>query len=110
MPPRQNASGTTIHIQEGCAMARSSYRTPFVAREVEALLAEWQQGRLSRRAVLRRAAALGLSGAALAMLLGHAGGGRAAAAALRALQDDPAAGTPGGTLRVATIGEAPHLD
>ena len=25
-------------------------------------------------------------------------------------QDDPASGTPGGTLRVATIGEAPHLD
>ena len=25
-------------------------------------------------------------------------------------QDDPASGTPGGTLKIATIGEAPHLD
>jgi peptide/nickel transport system substrate-binding protein len=44
------------------------------------------------------------------MLMGHAATGQASAAALRALQDDPSAGVTGGTLRVATIGEPPHLD
>jgi peptide/nickel transport system substrate-binding protein len=29
---------------------------------------------------------------------------------LNLFQDDPASGTPGGTLKIATIGEAPHLD
>jgi peptide/nickel transport system substrate-binding protein len=86
-------------------MATSSLR-----REVAATLAEWEQGRLDRRALLRRAALLGMSGSALAMLAGRAGTGQTASAALRALQDDPAAGTPGGTLAVATIGEPPHLD
>jgi peptide/nickel transport system substrate-binding protein len=78
--------------------------------EVETLIREWQQGRVSRRSVLRRAAVLGLSGPALAMLIGRASSGQASAAVLRALQDDPAAGVMGGTLRVATIGEPPHLD
>ncbi|MEA2529942.1 MAG: peptide/nickel transport system substrate-binding protein [Thermomicrobiales bacterium] len=91
-------------------MSRESSRTPSIGREVDALLAEWAQGRLSRRSVLRRAAALGLSVPALAMLVGHAGPGRAAASVLRAAQEDPSAGKPGGTLRVATIGEPPHLD
>jgi peptide/nickel transport system substrate-binding protein len=91
-------------------MSRESSRTPSIGREVDALLAEWTQGRLSRRSVLRRAAALGVSVPALAMLVGHAGPGRAAAAVLRAAQDDPSAGTRGGTLRVATIGEPPTLD
>jgi peptide/nickel transport system substrate-binding protein len=81
-----------------------------VGREVSALLAEWEQGRLSRRSVLRRAAALGLTVPALAAFVGRGGTGVAASSVLRAAQDDPAAGTPGGTLRVATIGEAPHLD
>jgi peptide/nickel transport system substrate-binding protein len=92
-------------------MARESSRTTMsTGREVDALLAEWTQGRLSRRSVLRRAAALGLSVPALAMLVGQAGPGRAAASVLRAAQEDPSAGTKGGTLTVATIGEAPHMD
>jgi peptide/nickel transport system substrate-binding protein len=84
--------------------------SPSVRAEVAALLTEWERGRLSRRSVLRRAAGLGISGAALAMLVGQARPGRASAAVLRAAQDDPSAGTPGGILRVATIGEPPHLD
>lgn len=77
---------------------------------ISAVLADWEQGRLDRRKLLRRAAQLGVSGAALAMLSGQWGTPQTSAALLRAMQDDPAAGTPGGTLRVATIGEPPHLD
>ena len=92
-------------------MSRQSHKTTSsIAREVTALLDEWQQGRLTRRAVIRRAVGLGLSVSALAALAGQAGTGQAASAVLRAAQDDPSAGTPGGTLRVATIGEPPHLD
>jgi peptide/nickel transport system substrate-binding protein len=79
-------------------------------REVAAVLREWERGQLSRRSLLRRAAALGLSGSALATLVGLEGPARASAAVRRALQDDPAAGVMGGTLSVATIGEPPHLD
>ena len=88
----------------------SNSQTRSVVCEVDALIAEWQLGRLTRRSLMRRAALLGMSAPALAMLLGRAGTGQASAAALRALQDDPAAGTAGGVLKVATIGEAPHLD
>lgn len=84
--------------------------TSSMRRGVDATLAEWEHGQLDRRALLRRAAALGLSAPALAMLAGRGGPGQASAAVLNALQDDPSAGTPGGTLRVATIGEPPHLD
>jgi peptide/nickel transport system substrate-binding protein len=84
--------------------------TTSLRRGVAATLTEWEQGSLDRRVLLRRAAALGLSAPALAMLVGRDGPGRASAAVLNALQDDPSAGTPGGTLRVATIGEPPHLD
>lgn len=84
--------------------------TRSVVRAADALLLEWEQGRLSRRSVLRRAAALGMTVPALAMAAGRLGPGRASAAVLNALQEDPAAGTPGGTLTVATIGEPPHLD
>ena len=77
---------------------------------VDTLLLEWEQGRLSRRAVMKRAAALGLTVPALAALMGQAGSGRAAAAVLNAFQDDPASGTPGGTLNVVILGEPPHLD
>src|SRR5688572_28039599 len=98
-------------MKEGRTMPRKSSRTSSsIGREVDALLAEWGQGRLSRRSVLRRAAALGLSVPALAMLFGRAGPGRAAAAVLRAVQDDPASGRRGGNLRVVTIGEPPTLD
>lgn len=88
----------------------SNPRSRSLVREVDALVLEWQQGRLSRRSILRRAAALGLTAPALAALAGRASTGQASAATLRALQDDPASGTKGGTLRVATIGEPPHLD
>jgi len=84
--------------------------TPSIRRDVDSAVAEWQRGQLTRRSLLRRAAALGVSGPALAMLIGRAATGKASAAALRALQDDPSAGVTGGTLRVATIGEPPHLD
>ncbi|HYP61637.1 MAG TPA: ABC transporter substrate-binding protein, partial [Thermomicrobiales bacterium] len=47
---------------------------------------------------------------ALAGLTARGGSGRASAAVLNLFQDDPASGTPGGTLKIATIGEAPHLD
>jgi peptide/nickel transport system substrate-binding protein len=79
-------------------------------REVDAAVRAWEQGRLDRRSLLRRAALLGMSAPALAMLMGRVSTPLASAAALRALQDDPAAGVMGGTLRVATIGEPPHLD
>lgn len=91
-------------------MSRMSGRPPMVAREIDGLIAEWMSGRLSRRSVVRRAAALGLSVPALAMLVGRAGPGQAAASVLRAAQDDPASGTKGGNLRVITIGEPPTLD
>ncbi len=79
-------------------------------REIAAIVAEWERGQLNRRSLLRRAAALGLGSAGLAALVGRESTGRASAAVLRAMQDDPAAGVRGGTLRVATIGEPPNLD
>jgi peptide/nickel transport system substrate-binding protein len=87
-----------------------SYQSGKATRSVDELLLEWERGRLSRRSVLRRAAALGLTIPALAGLTARAGSGRASAAVLNLFQDDPAAGTMGGVLKVATIGEAPHLD
>ncbi|MCC6792892.1 MAG: ABC transporter substrate-binding protein [Thermomicrobiales bacterium] len=87
-----------------------AHRLSGTTHAVDALLVEWQQGRLSRRSVLRRAAALGLTVPALAALVGQAGPGRASAAVLNALQDDPGAGVTGGTLNVAIIGDPPHLD
>jgi len=91
---------------------RSRYRMTGMPRlrAVDATLREWESQQLDRRRLVQRAAALGLSTSALAMLIGREGPARASAAVLHALQDDPAAGTPGGTLRVATIGEPPHLD
>jgi peptide/nickel transport system substrate-binding protein len=88
----------------------SNHHTRTIVREVDGLIAELQQGSLSRRSVLRRAAALGITAPALAMLAGRASTGHASAAVLRALQDDPASGVTGGVLKVGTIGEAPHLD
>lgn len=91
-------------------MRRHRTVTTSLGREVAATLREWELGALDRRTLLRRAALLGMSGSALAMLAGREGQGRAAAAVLNALQDGPADGVRGGTLRVATIGEPPHLD
>jgi peptide/nickel transport system substrate-binding protein len=91
-----------------------SYETGKVTRStvraIDDLVREWEHGRLTRRSAIRRAAALGLSIPALAVLTGRASNGRAAAAVLSALQDDPASGVKGGVLKIATIGEAPHLD
>src|SRR4051795_10104050 len=96
-------------------------------REIAAVVTEWERGQLDRRSLLRRAAGLGLGSVGLAALVGGeaprrgaaaglrggagdpAAGGRGAAG-LRGRQDAPAAGVRGGTLRVATIGEPPHLD
>jgi peptide/nickel transport system substrate-binding protein len=89
---------------------QSGKATSSTVRSIDELLLEWEHGRLTRRSVLRRAAALGLTIPALAGLMARAGSGRAAAASLNLFQDDPASGTPGGTLKIATIGEAPHLD
>jgi peptide/nickel transport system substrate-binding protein len=85
-------------------------QTSRTRREVDAAIRAWEQGRLDRRSLLRRAALLGVSAPALAMLMGRASTPLASADALRALQEDPAAGVMGGTLRVATIGEPPNLD
>lgn len=77
---------------------------------VAALLREWEEGRLTRRSLILRAAGLGISATALAMLLGRSGSGQASAAALRAMQIDYSQAQPGGTLHVAVIGDPPHLD
>ncbi|MCD6059435.1 MAG: hypothetical protein K0Q89_2965 [Thermomicrobiales bacterium] len=82
--------------------------TSSTRREIAAIVAEWERGQLNRRSLLRRAAMMGLGSAALATLVGREATGRASAAVLRTMQDDPAAGVRGGTLRVATIGEPPH--
>jgi peptide/nickel transport system substrate-binding protein len=84
--------------------------TSSTRREIAAIVGEWERGQLNRRSLMRRAALLGLGSAGLAALVGREATGQASAAVLRAMQDDPAAGTRGGTLRVATIGEPPHLD
>ena len=67
---------------------------------------------LSRRELVKRGAGIGLGAAALAAALqGVSGPRRAQARMLRGLlQDEPGAGTRGGTLKVATIGEPPTLD
>jgi peptide/nickel transport system substrate-binding protein len=91
-------------------MRRAVWTATTLSREVDALVRDWERGQLNRRALLRKAALLGISAPALAMLLGRAATPQVSAAALRAVQDDPAAGVMGGTLRVATIGEPPNLD
>src|SRR5829696_524898 len=92
-------------------MTRLTGRTTSTTRrEIAAVVAEWERGQLNRRSLLRRAAALGVGSAALAALVGREATGQASAAVLRAMPDDPASGVRGGTLRVATIGEPPHLD
>lgn len=81
-------------------------------RDLLRLLARVNGRDLSRRELVKRGAAIGLGGATLAAALAGVTGPRGAqAAGLRALlQDDPASGTRGGTLRIATIGEPPTLD
>ncbi len=81
-------------------------------RDLLRLLARVDGRGLSRRELVKRGAAIGLGSSALAASLAGVTGPRAAQArGPRAmLQDDPAAGTRGGTLRIATIGEPPTLD
>jgi peptide/nickel transport system substrate-binding protein len=92
-------------------MARLTGKTTSTTRcGIAAIVAEWERGQLNRRSLLRRAAMMGVGSAALATLVGRESTGRVSAAVLRTMQDDPAAGVRGGTLRVATIGEPPNLD
>jgi peptide/nickel transport system substrate-binding protein len=99
-----------VFTEEEVMFRSSNGVTRSTATAVDSLLLEWQQGRLSRRSVMKRAAALGLTVPALAALVGQAGPGRASAAVLNAFQEDPASGTPGGTLNVVILGDPPHLD
>jgi len=72
-------------------------------KKLAALLAEIETGRLGRREVLKRAAWLGLGASSAAALT-------TAATKPRAVSAQAGEGTKGGTLRIATIGEPPHLD
>ena len=75
--------------------------------------ARLERGGLNRRDLLRRSGlGIGLGSAGLVAALTGVGGSHRALAAVApaGLQDDPAAGTQGGTLRVAPIGEPPTLD
>jgi peptide/nickel transport system substrate-binding protein len=81
-------------------------------RDLQRLLKRLDGRDISRRELVKRGAAIGLGSYALAGALGAVGGpARFQARSLAAkLQDDPAAGVYGGTLRVAAIGEAATLD
>ena len=55
-------------------MTRLTGRTTSTTRrEIAAIVAEWERGQLNRRALLRRAAMMGLGSAALAGLVGQFG-------------------------------------
>lgn len=82
-------------------------------RDLLRLLASVERKSMSRRELVKRGSAIGLGATALAGALGAVGGPRAfqARALAAKLQDaTPGAGTKGGTLTVATIGEATTLD
>jgi peptide/nickel transport system substrate-binding protein len=81
-------------------------------RDLQRLLKRLDGRDISRRELVKRGAAIGLSTYGLTSALGAVGGpARLQARALAAmLQDDPAAGTRGGTLIVASIGEPATLD
>ena len=72
-------------------------------RRLAALLADIGTGRLSRRDVMRQAAWLGLSGASATALA-------TAATRPRVARAQAGEGTKGGTLKIGSVGEAPHLD
>jgi peptide/nickel transport system substrate-binding protein len=78
-------------------------------RDLAQLLSSVEGTSVSRRALVKRGAAIGLGATALT---GAMGGPRAfqARASAALLQDDPSAGTRGGKLIVAIIGEPPTLD
>jgi peptide/nickel transport system substrate-binding protein len=75
-------------------------------RDLMRLLSNVDGTSLSRRELVKRGTAIGLGASALAGVP-QISQSRALAAAL---QEDPAAGTPGGTLTVAIVGEPPTLD
>ena len=79
-----------------------------IEREARQLLDRFMDGRLDRRSLIRRAAGLGLSAAAIDRARGRPL--RRSRLRWRVASDRPGSGTKGGTLRVATIGEPPHLD
>lgn len=87
------------------------------------LFHEASQGRLSRREVVKRAVALGLSAPTIAALVAACGGsasaptattstngGATAASGAGAASPAASQGTRGGTLKIAMIGEPPTLD
>ena len=81
-------------------------------RDLLRLLASVERKSLSRRDLVKRGSAIGLGATALAGALSTVGGPRAfqARALAATLQGTPTAGTKGGTLRVAIVGEPPTLD
>ncbi len=81
-------------------------------RDLLRLLASVEGKSISRRELVKRGSAIGLSAAALTGALGAVGGPRAfQARALAAnMQGTPTAGTKGGKLTVAIVGEPPTLD
>jgi peptide/nickel transport system substrate-binding protein len=81
-------------------------------RDLLRLLASVERKSLSRRDLIQRGAAIGLGATAFAGALGAVGGPRAfqARALAATLQGTPTAGTKGGTLTVAIVGEPPTLD
>ncbi|CAN5515052.1 ABC transporter substrate-binding protein [soil metagenome] len=81
-------------------------------RDVQRLLMAIKDKDVSRRELVKRGAAVGLGSYALLGALGAVTGRNAfqARALASMLQDDPASGTYGGTLRIAEIGEPPTLD
>jgi peptide/nickel transport system substrate-binding protein len=81
-------------------------------RDIQRLLKRLEGRDISRRDLVKRGAAIGIGSYALAGALGAVGGpARFQARSLAAmLQDDPAAGTRGGTLTVASIGEPATMD
>jgi peptide/nickel transport system substrate-binding protein len=86
----------------------ASDSTSLIEREAGRLVEHFVEGRMDRRSLIRRSIALGVSSTALTAFAAGRLGGHASAATL--LQATPGSGTKGGTLKIATIGEPPHLD
>ncbi len=81
-------------------------------RDLMRLLASVEGKSISRRELAKRGAAIGLTGYALTGALGAIGGPRAfqARALAASMQGTPTAGTKGGKLTIAIVGEPPTLD
>jgi peptide/nickel transport system substrate-binding protein len=81
-------------------------------RDLQRMLMTLKDRDISRRELVKRGAAIGFGSYALASALGAVGGpmGLQARALASMLQEDPASGTPGGTLNVALYSEPLTLD